>query len=112
MASPQNNKPIELLFKKSVRMRGEHLIGMDQTLPSGGVNMIEVKRGEKRPVDRAAAVDLIIAEQAIDFRKSTPEQIEEAQEIIKQDADRARRNAMAKVTEIDATATGARKKVA
>lgn len=67
MATP---KPIELFFVSPIYARGEHLIGENAHSADGKVNMVHIKRGEKRLVHNDPARDLIIAKQAADVRNA------------------------------------------
>lgn len=79
MATP---KPIELFFISPIYARGEHLIGENAHNSDGKVNMVLVKRGEKRLVHNDPARDLIIAKQAVDVRNSN--ELAEAKEFVRQ----------------------------
>ncbi len=74
--------------------------------------MVVVLAGEKRIIQRQSAIDIIIAEQAIDLKNSKPHEMEAAKELVAESKKGAEKRIAQKLSEADATDRPAKKKVA
>lgn len=94
MATPQ--KPTKLYFTSPVYARGEHVIGQNAVKDDGKVNMVVIPIGSTAIFKPEIARDLIISKQAINLGTASREQIDEAEAIVAERQEYAKKSATLK----------------